>query len=331
MTTGPISGYPLPNWNSTSGWNFNAILSEFRQICGIPDASMYSDAQCATLINYYYQYVLPKELKIFWGYTFYQFYTVANIDQYLAPTDFQTVNPVVYCDGFQIEWNTNPDTFFQDYPQQVNKTVVANGDGTTNSFTYQIPAFPVLARSVYVTDGVQVAQDVPNGTTGTGTFVDPNNGNAVLGGTIDYSTGAVTGQTFSTPPATNTNITCTSQTYMPNRPQEILFYPQQKIADATQASLDAVNMFVLRPVPDQTYLIKMEGIQIPKAFLNYTDVPFRPDLGPLIALGAALHRFKLFNQMDQYDQYLPEYNRFKDICMQDTYEIYLYERSVSKF
>ena len=94
---------------------------------------------------------------------------------------------------------------------------------------------------------------------------------------------------------------------------------------------DGVNMFVLRPVPDQVYLIKMSGIQVPKPMVNYTDVPFRADLGPLIALGAALHRFKLFNQMDQYEQYLPEYNRFKDISMQDTYEEYLYQRAIAAF
>ncbi len=90
-------------------------------------------------------------------------------------------------------------------------------------------------------------------------------------------------------------------------------------------------MFVLRPVPDQVYRIKMQGIQVPKPLVELTDVPFRPDLGPLIALGAALHRFKLFTQMDQYAQYLPEYNRFKDVCMQDTYEEYLYIRSVPTF
>ena len=109
--SGPITGYPIPTLNSTAGWNFNGILSEFRSICGIPDASMYSDAQCATLINYYYQYVLPKELKIFWGYTFFEFYCDKNIDQYPAPVNFQTLNPSVYCDGFHVEWYTDPDNF----------------------------------------------------------------------------------------------------------------------------------------------------------------------------------------------------------------------------
>lgn len=319
---------------SPANWNLQTIIGEFRSITGIPDASMYSDQQCVNLINYYYQNVLPKELKIFWGYTNYQFYTQANIDQYLAPQGFQTVNPSVYADGFPIEWYIDPDTFYQDYPQQENKQTIATGDGTTNSFSASISAYPVLPRSVYVTDGTQVVQDVPSSPfNGAGSFtqVSPLSSTGSVGGSIQYVNGALTGLGFINPPALNSNIIVTSQTYMANRPQGVLFFPQTPLLNSTQASLNAVNMFVLRPVPDQVYLIKMQGIQIPPSFLNLTDVPFRPDLGPLIALGAALHRFKLFNQMDQYDQYLPEYNRFKDVCMQDTYEELLYERSIPKF
>ena len=154
---------------------------------------------------------------------------------------------------------------------------------------------------------------------------------APASGSVNYSSGVVS-LTFGSATVNNANIVATSQTYMAARPQGILFFPNMPaLTDATQATLNARNMFVLRPVPDQVYAIKMQGIQIPAPFLNYTDVPFRPDLGPLIALGAALHRFKLFNQMDQYDQYLPEYNRFKDVCMQDTYEELLYQRSVPEF
>jgi hypothetical protein len=314
--------------NSAPSWNFTAILSEFRSICGIPDTSMYSDVQCANLINYYYQYVLSKELKIFWGYTNYQFFTEANVDKYLAPFGFQTVNPSVTADGFPIEWYTDPDTFYQDYPQQDNKQAVGSGDGATNSFTFSVSAYPILEGSLYVTDGSQVVQD-----DGSGGFnqVSPYGSTGAVAGSVDYLTGVVTGVAFLAVPASGTTLTATCQTFQANRPQGVLFYPQTPLADSTVASLNAVNMFVVRPVPDQVYAVKMHGIQTPNAFLNYEDVPFRPDLGPLIALGASLHRFKLFNQMDQYDQYLPEYNRFKDVCMQDTYEELIYERSISKF
>jgi hypothetical protein len=308
-------------------WNLQTIIQEFRSVTGIPDVDMYSDDQCAQLINYFYQFVLPKELKIFWGYTNYQFFTQANIDQYLAPVGFQTVNPSVTADGFPIEWYIDPDTFYQDWPSKDNKLFIQTADGINNSFSATVSAYPVLPRSLYVTDGTQVVQD-----DGAGGFnqVSPLTNVGPVSGSIDYLTGTFI-VSFLNTPAVNSSIVASYFTYQPNRPQAILFYPQQPLLNSTQAALNAVNMFVLRPVPKEVYLIKMHGIQIPNPMINYTDVPFRPDLGPLIALGAALHRFKLFNQMDQYAQYEPEYRRFKDVSMQDTYEELLYERSIPKF
>ncbi len=309
-------------------WNLLSIIQEFRAISGVPDISMLTDQQCADLINYYYQYVLPKELKIFWGYTNYQFFCQPNVDQYWAPAGFQTVNPVAYADGFPLEWYIDENTFYQDYPAQVNKQTITEGNGTINNFSFTLSAFPILPRSLYVTDGIQVVQD-----NGAGGFsqVSPLTSVGPVSGAVNYVAGSISGLQFLSAPAPNTNIVATAQTYIPNRPQGILFFSQTPLLDSTPASLAAVNLFVLRPVPGQVHLIKMQGIQIPNALINYTDVPFRPDLGPLIALGAALQRFKRLNQMDQYDQYMPEFLRYKDICMQDTYEELLYERSIPKF
>jgi hypothetical protein len=312
------------------GWTLSDIIAKVRGTTSRPDATMMTDATIIDYINKVYQYVLPKELKIFWGNTYYQFYTNPNIDQYIAPLDFQTVNPSVTADGFPVLWYISPDTFFQDYPQQENKQVVGNGTGSLNSFSFTLSAYPVLARSVYVTDGTQVVQDVPTGTTGSGTFIDYPSGLPVTG-TINYATGTVAKLFFLTPPALNTNITATSMTYLPNRPQGILFYKTAPLSDSTLAVRDAVNMFVVRPVPDQTYLIKMQGIQIPPPLVNPNDVPFRTDLGPLIAYMASLEIFADFNQPDQYQQTLVQYTRYKDVSMQDTYEEYLYQRSVPSF
>lgn len=307
-----------------AAWTLADIISKVRSTTSRPDASMMTDATITDYINKYYQLVMPKELKIFWGYTYHQFYTQANVDQYPAPNDFQTLNPTAYCDGFALEWYLSPDVFFSDYPQQENKVVVGNGDGVNNSFTFQIPAFPVLARSIYVTDGTQVAQD-----NGAGGFTTPDG--IPLGGFIDYATGSVSGLSFLATPAVNVNIVCASQTYMANRPQGILFYKTQKLPNATLLARDSVNMFVLRNVPDQVYLIKMQGIQIPPELVDPSDVPFRADLGPLIAYGASLEIFADFNQMDQYDQTLTQFKRYQDISMQDTYEEYIYQRSVPQF
>lgn len=292
---------------------------------------MMSDSTITDYINRFYQYVLPKELKIFWGYTYYTFFCQANVDQYPAPSTFQTMNPQAWADGWPIDWYLSPTLFYQDYPKQDNKQVVAQGNGALNSFSFNISAYPVLPRSIYVTDGTQVVTDVPSSPfNGTGSFIDYGTGLSVAG-TITYSSGVVSGLSFPVVPAANTNITCTSYTYLPNRPQAIMMYKSQPLVNATQAAVQSVNMFVLRPVPDQVYEIKMQGIQIPAAFVNMSDVPFRPDLGPLIAYGAALEIFSDFNQQDLYDQTLTQYNRYKDVSMQDTFEEYLYQRSVPVF
>jgi len=304
-----------------SNWTLADIRSKVRATTGRPDTSMMDNSTIDDYINRYYQYVMPKELKIFWSYTYFQFFTEPNVDQYVGPeTTFQTVNPQAWVDGFPIEWYISPDTFYQDFPQQLNKQAVATGNGVTNSFSFNISAYPVLPGSVYVTDGSQINSD-----DGAGGFTNPATGS------IDYTTGVVTGLGFTVPPAANTSIVVSSETYMPNRPQGILYFPSAPLSDATQAVRDARNMFVLRPVPDQTYLVKMQGIQIPKPLTNVGDVPYRTDLGPLIAYGASLEIFADFNQMDQYDQAQVQYQRYKDISMQDTYEEYLYERSVPAF
>jgi len=303
-----------------ANWTLADIRSKTRATTGRPDASMMSDAVLDDYINKYYQFVLTKELKLFWGYTYYQFFTQPNVDQYVGPTtSFQTINPQAWCDGFPIEWYLSPDLFYQDWPQQENKAVVATGNGSTLNFPFNIPAFPIIPGSLYVTDGSQVAQD-----DGSGGFVSP------ASGTINYLTGAVS-VTFAVAPAANANISETSQTYQPNRPQSILYFKSAPLSDATPAVRDSQDYFVLRPVPDNVYLVKMQGIQIPPALTNATDVPLRTDLGPLIAYGASLEIFADFNQMDQYDQAMTQYNRYKDVCMQDTYEEYLYQRSVSRF
>lgn len=316
-----------------ASWTLADIRSKLRATTGRPDASMMSNATLDDYINKFYQYVLLKELKIFWGYTYYQFFTRPNVDQYVGPTTtFQTINPSVTCDGFPIEWYLSPDLFYQDWPTQLNKQAVATADGVNNGpYTFTISAFPVLPGSVYVTDGSQVAQDVPAASGATGTFIDPATGSTLVGASIIYATGVVSSLVFTQTSAANATITATSQTYQANRPQSILYFKSGPLAGATATERDGQDYFVLRPVPDNVYLVKMQGLQIPPALTNATDVPFREDLGPLICFGAALEIFSDFNQMDQYEQTLTQYNRYKDVSMQDTYEEYLYQRSVPSF
>lgn len=297
--------------------DFADIKTKIRKTTGRPDDVQIDDTDLSARINQYYQYVMPKELKIFFGYTYYTFFTVQGQDTYAPPTvngvaTFQTFNPRVYVDGFPMDWYLDPDLFFQDYPMQENKTPVGVGDGSTVTFPFNVPYFPIVPGTFYITDGTQAntAQDIAT---------DPFDGTGALApatsGSITYATGNGT-ITFLTPPAIGANIIACGQTTMQNRPCGILYYN---------------NVFTLRDVPDQTYKVTMEGINVPKPLINPTDRPYRDDLGPLICFGTSLEIFSDYNQMDQYDQYQPQYQRYKNISMQDTYEEYLYQRSVPTF
>ena len=93
-----------------ANWTYADIEQKVRQTTGRPDTSMLSSATIQDYVNKFYQFVLPKELKISWGYTYYEFFTQPNVDQYIGPTtEFQTLNPQVWCDGFPIEWYLSPD------------------------------------------------------------------------------------------------------------------------------------------------------------------------------------------------------------------------------
>jgi hypothetical protein len=318
----------------TTGWNLRQIIDEIRMITGRPDTNMLSDESIVNTINQYYQYVLPKELKIFWGYTYDTFYTQAGIDHYKADNNYATVNPTITADGWPIDWYIDPDTFYQDFPnQETTKAAVASGDGVINSFSFSCGDFPITQASLYVTDGTQVARSTPGGR-----FFDSVTG-TLLVGTVDFTTATVTNLQFLTPPAANMSIVATYQNYQANRPQAILFYPTSRQRTATQPAIDATNFFIVRPVPDQVYMIKVQALQVPAALgwssggnsIVYTDVPFRVDLGPLIALATSLTIFRNANQTDQYNQTLPEYERYKHVAISDTEELYLYQRSIPTF
>lgn len=319
------------------GWTLANIIEEVRAITGRPDASMMTNDEITTYVNRYYQYVLTKELKLFFGYTYNSIYTQPNVNFYLAPQDFQTLNPVATVDGFPMTWYIDPDLFYQDYPSNnFQKLSVGTGDGVTNAFSFTLPA-PIRQGSLYVSDGTQIVKSSARGNFYNPAISDNSSPlvapipSSITGGSVDFVSGTITNMAFSTPPADGANLQATWLNYLAGRPSGILFYQNYAISNSTYATYAQQWWFNVAPVPDQTYRIRLKGIQVPAALVNLTDVPFRQDLGPLIALGTSQIIFRNFNQMDQYKEIQVEYDRYKHICMTDTYELYLYQRSVPSF
>jgi hypothetical protein len=198
---------------------------------------MLSNDDLDTYINRYYQYVLTKELKLFFGYTYYSFYTQSGINFYTAPQNFQTLNPTATVDGFPLQWYIDPDLFYQDYPSQpTGKLAVGTGDGVTNAFSFTLTA-PIRQGSLYISDGTQIAKSSARGNFYDPSITadaDPDNPpppSSTLPGTVDFLTGTVTGVGFTTAPVSGATLTATWINYLPNRPTAVLFYQNYPMVD----------------------------------------------------------------------------------------------------
>ena len=226
-------------------------------------------------------------------------------------------------------------------------TQIALGNGGA-AYNGTLGAFPVLANTVNITNGIETFLDNGSGLLignlgGTGSL-DYNSGiwsltfNSVVAvgisiiatyqttpgtgtltgngsGTINYLTGAYS-VTFAGTPPTSAGIYAKYQGYQGNRPQGVLFFN---------------NSFLLMPVPDQAYRIQMQGYIKPVLLSNLTDTPLQNEWGSLIAYGAALQIFADSGDMDNYDRYFDEFKRQENIALGRTIQQLTSQQSVPRF
>lgn len=277
----------------TAGWNLLAIQNKVRNITGSPSEDQLSTSVLNDYINNYYVYLMPFELKEQIQLDFLDFKTLPYQDTYAFPGNFLTDQPMAYADGYPLIFYQDPDVFYQDWPQEYATDNLATGDGVTSSFTGGLQDPPVIAGSLFITDGVQIAQD-----NGQGEFT----GDVTSGGSIDYITGDYT-VNFLNPPSDQATIYARYQGYQPQRPQGVLFF---------------ANKFIFRPIPGQVHAIRMQGYINPDQLQNLTDTPVLPEWGQLIAYGASLDIFSDRGDIESYNQYWPLLKRFENVALART-------------
>lgn len=285
-------------------WTLADIETKIRSITGTPSTDQLTSAQVRTYANNYYVFTMPFELKEQITNQFLKFKTVPGQDVYSFPGGYFTDSPGAYSDGYPMVFYQDPDMFYQDWPLQYAVDNLATGDGVTQAFTGALQNPPLIEGSLFISNGTLTVQDQGNGTlTGDGT------------GTINYTTGAYT-VTFSSAPASTTTIYGKYQGYSANRPQGVMFFN---------------NQFTLRPVPDQTYQIQMQGFVKPTTLSSDTDTPLQEEWGPLIAYGAALEIFSDRGDVENYDRYYPIFKRFENVALGRTIEQLNSQQSVPRF
>jgi len=291
-------------------WTLLDIRNKVRQVTGRPSTDQISDADLNTYINNYYVYTMPFELKEQIQNKFLTFNTTPGIDVYSFPSGYFTDSPGAYADGFPLVFYQDPDIFFQDWPQQYAVDNIATGDGITNNFSGGLQSPPLIIGTLFITSDdttglqYQLTDDGAGGLVGNGS------------GSINYLTGAYTNVTFTAPPASSAVIYAKYQGYSGNRPQGVLFFQ---------------NTFTMRPVPDQSYAILMQGFIQPTTLSNDTDLPTQPEWGQLIAYGASLDIFADSGDVENYARYEPIFKRYENVALGRSIQQYTQEQSVPRF
>lgn len=285
-------------------WTLGDIISKIRNITGTPSSDQLSDTQITTFVNDYYAFTMPFELKEQVQLTFYTFNVFPNQQIYPFSGSFLTDQPMAYAAGFPLIFYTDPDIFFQDWPIQYAQDAVATGNGSSSTFTGTTQAFPIIAGTYQITDGVQVLSD-----DGTGTLV--GNGS----GTINNLTGAFTA-IFTNPPSLSATIYDFYQAYQPARPQGVLWFQ---------------NEFTFMPIPDQVYPIQLQGYITVKQLSNVGDTPTLSEWGLLISYGAAFEIFNDRGDIAAANGIYPIIKRYENVALARVVQDYQAVQSVPRF
>lgn len=93
------------------------IRDKVRLLTGRPDVSQIEDYTLNLYINDFYINTLTAELNARTFDGWYQFYTTPGARSYYPVPQYRTLNAPAYIDGHELVWYTNPEKFYQDFPQ----------------------------------------------------------------------------------------------------------------------------------------------------------------------------------------------------------------------
>lgn len=315
-------------------WDFELIQSTTRQISGQISNVSLTNTILNTYINNYYQFDLPRELKIEEFYVQYQFTLYPNQPVYTLPgafvdnLAFTHVEPKLFLDGRALIYTQDTNYFYSLQPFSFSNETYGYGDGSTTTFAYTTQFSPIYSSTqsftnpfgsgsnVVITAAVttetstvnayETFSDTPTSST-SGTLTSNLGGT----GTINYLTGAVS-ITFNTAPVNGTAIAITYHYQQLGVPYIVLFYNRQ---------------FIFFPSPATAYQARIDAFQQPLALVEPTDAPLKQEWGDIICCGAALKILRDFGQLDKYREVEIYFKKEWTKLMSDTDNQYMAQRS----
>lgn len=270
------------------------ILTCFRNVTATQTQYSITDAQILDLVNKYYAFVLPDDMKPYKTLVPWTITTLANTLNYPVNQDqYYALIPEFYINGNRLLYYQDQSLWTRDFQYQYNQQQIASGTGmlpfTINYFLNQTPVIP---GTVIVTDGIENLTDPGLN----GLLVSSLTAGGSVG-TVNYTTGQIQ-VTYNTAPPLSNAIIVTWAPLINGRPRA-MFY------DYGSGNIQ------FSPIPDQAYQITGQAYLTLTALLT-TSTPLIQEWGYTIAYGAALEFFRQRGQLDQKNAYQPEYDYYLD-------------------
>lgn len=285
-----------------------AIRTKVRRLTRSPSVAQITDAQIDTYIDDFVLYDFPEHLRTFTLRTTLDFYTTPYIDTYETSNDpanglyqfrntYTAVHPPVYIAGRQAFFTQSREQFYAIYPLTNSIETIGTGNGALLNFAGTLTAFPVLRNNVLFS-----SIDANNGRLWAYDDGQGNLDGSVTAGDIDYVTGDYD-VTFVVAPGNGEDITAQTLPYQPSLPTSVLYFE---------------NKFILRPVPDQSYRVRLEVDKVPTQLINDDDVPDIDQWWQYIAYGAAKKIFEDRTDTDSIAMIMPEFDKQERLVLRRT-------------
>jgi hypothetical protein len=259
-----------------------AIRNKVRKLTGRNSPTQLTDAEIDDYINQYYIFEIPESLKFLKLKDVYTFTTDPHIDTYAAPSNLLVYYaPPVTCAGIRIDYFNNNETFYTRWPKRNFVEIVGTGNGTPGPYVGNISNVPFL-RSVNPSNAQNAIGKVQNvlftGQVNAATpFTTTATDDGLYGllapaiGGVDYESGLFQ-VTFPQPINAGSPIWAETVPYIAARPTSLMYWQ---------------NQFVVRPVPDNSYIMEINMMRNPTSLINDLDQPELLEWWKLLAYGAA--------------------------------------------
>lgn len=289
------------------------IISTFRNVTATQTQYSVTDIQILDLVNKYYAFVLPDEMKPYKTLVPFTMTTLANQLNYpIDQQQFYALIPEFFINGNRLLYYQDQSLWTRDFQYQYNQVQIATGTGAPfPPINYTVGQTPIIPGTVIVTDGIENLTD-PNLD---GVLVSSlTSGQAT--GTINYTTGLLQ-VTYNTNPPLGNGIIVTWAPLINGRPRAMFYnYGSGNVQ--------------FSPIPDQAYQITGQAY-VTLQSLSLTGSPLIREWGYTIAYGAALEFFSQRGQLDLLASYQPRYDMYLDRAIGHWGQQATNQRSVAKW